>query len=92
LIEELPTFPNPDLEETVMVRAEISAGGDARIEFQMPLRGIQADRLLERVESVPVDQEEMVYRQLAVSLFAGASAVEGNIDRSPDAIAPRMVP
>jgi len=84
LIEGLPTFPNPDLEETVMVRAEISAGGDARIEFQMPLRGIQADRLLERVESVPVDQEEMVYRQLAVSLFAGASAVEGNIDRSPD--------
>ena len=84
LIEDLPTFPNPDLEETVKVRAEISAEGDARIEFQMPLRGAQADRLLERVESVPVDQEEMVYRQLAVSLFAGASAVEGNIDRSPD--------
>ena len=84
LIEELPTFPNPDLEETVKVRAEISAEGDARIEFQMPVRGAQADRLLERVEGVPVDQEGMFYRQLAVSLFAGASAVEGNIDRSPD--------
>jgi hypothetical protein len=84
LLENLPTFPNPDLEETVKVRAEISAGGDARIEFRMPLRGAQADRLLERVESVPVDQEEMVYRQLAVSLFAGASAVEGDIARSPD--------
>ena len=50
----------------------------------MPLRGAQADRLLERVEGVPVDQEGMFYRQLAVSLFAGASAVEGNIDRNPD--------
>jgi len=84
LMEELPAFPNPDLEETVTVHAEISAEGDARIAFRMPLRGVQADRLLERVESVPVDQEGMIYRQLAVSLFAGASAVEGNIERSPD--------
>ncbi len=90
LIEELPTFPNPDLEETVTVRAEISAEGDARIEFRMPLRGAQADRLLERVESVPVDQVGMIYRQLAVNLFAGASAVEGNIDRSPDGAVIRL--
>jgi len=83
-IRKMPTFANPDLVETVTMRAEISPGGDARIDFRMPLRGPQADRLLERIESVPVDQVAMVYRQLAASLFAGAADVEGTVDRTPD--------
>lgn len=82
LLDELPSFPNPDLEEAVMVRAEVDDDGDARIEFNMAIRGGQAEQLLERVESVPVDQVGMVYRQMAVSLFPGANEVEGEIERT----------
>jgi hypothetical protein len=84
LLAELPTFANPDLEEEVSVRAEVAANGDARINFRMPLRGAQAERLLERVESVPEDRVAMVYRQMAVTLFPGADLVEGEIDRGAD--------
>ena len=82
VLEELPSYPNPDLEEKVMVRAEVAEDGHARIAFHMPLRGGQADQLLERVESVPVDQVGLVYRQMAVSLFPGADLVEGDIERT----------
>ncbi len=82
LLGELPSFPNPDLEEAVMVRAEVGEDGDARIEFNMPIRGGRAEQLLERVESVPEDQVGMVYRQMAVSLFPGANEVEGEIERT----------
>jgi hypothetical protein len=82
VLDELPSFPNPDLEEAVMVRAEVAESGHAKIAFNMPIRGGQAEQLLERVESVPVDQVGMVYRQMAVSLFPGANNVEGDIERT----------
>jgi hypothetical protein len=48
----------------------------------MPLRGGQAGRFLERIESVPQDQVDMVYRQMALSLFPGADAVDGEIEKT----------
>jgi hypothetical protein len=83
-IETLPSFPNPDLVEELSARAIVDPEGTARIAFTMPLRGGQAGRLLERVESVPQDQVEMVYRQMALAIFPGADAVQGAISRSED--------
>ncbi len=81
LIDRLPTFANPDLVEEVTVKAVVSPSGDARITFRLPLRGGQAEQLLERVDSVPSDQIAMIYRQMAVSLFPGADEVSGEIER-----------
>jgi len=83
-IETLPTFPNPDLVDEIAVRATIDADGGAHIQFTMPLRGGQASRLLERVESVPEDQVGMVYRQMALSMFSGADTVDGEIEKTED--------
>ena len=81
LLAELPSFPNPDLVETATVRAVISPQGDARLAFKMPLRGAQAEALLERVSTVPEDRVAMVYRQMAVSIFPGADEVVGGVER-----------
>jgi hypothetical protein len=83
-IETLPHFPNPDLIDELAVRATVDADGGAKILFTMPLRGAQAAGLLERVESVPEDQVDMVYRQMALSMFAGADAVEGEVEKTED--------
>jgi hypothetical protein len=90
LLDELPSFPNPDLEEAVTVRAEVATDGRASIVFDMPIRGGQAEQLLERVESVPVDQVGMVYRQMGVSLFPGADNVEGEIERTDSGAVVRL--
>jgi hypothetical protein len=84
LIDRLPTFANPDLVEEVTVKAVVSASGDARITFRLPLRGGQAEQLLQRVDSVPPDQVAMIYRQMAASLFPGANEVSGEIERGDD--------
>jgi len=89
-IETLPTFPNPDLIDELAVRATIDAGGGAQIVFTMPLRGGQAARLLERVESVPEDQVGMVYRQMALSMFSGADTVEGELEKTEDGATIRL--
>ena len=81
LLAKLPTFPNPDLEEAVTVRAKVAESGDARVSFHMPLRGTQAENLIKSVETVPEDQVAIVYRQMAASLFPGADDVEGGIER-----------
>ncbi len=83
-IEKLPTFSNPDLVDEFAVRATVDADGGAHIAFTMPLRGGQAARLLERVESVPEDQVGMVYRQMALSMFSGADTVDGEIEKTED--------
>ena len=82
LLETLPSFPNPELQESLTLRARVSSNGDAMVNFRMPLRSGQATRLLERIESVPNDQVAMVYRQLASNLFPGADDVSGEIERS----------
>lgn len=82
LLDRLPRFDNPDLVEEVSVRAEVAASGDARIRFRMPLRGGQAEDLVQRVESVPDEQAGMIYRQMAASLFPGADEVRGAVERT----------
>ncbi len=81
-IEKLPSFPNPDLVEELTVRAVVDPQGVARIAFTMPLRGGQAGRLMERLESVPQDQVGMVYRQMALAIFPGTDAVAGTLERN----------
>jgi tetratricopeptide (TPR) repeat protein len=79
-IEEIPAFPNPDLVEEITVRAVVDSTGGAQIAFVMPLRGGQAARLRDMMESVPEDQVRMLYRQMATSLFTGADTVDGTIE------------
>ncbi|MFV2071636.1 MAG: hypothetical protein ACC742_03175 [Thermoanaerobaculales bacterium] len=86
LLAELPSFPNPDLVDTIAVRAEISPQGDARLVFRTPLRGAQAEALLEQVSTVPEDRVSMVYRQMAVSIFPGADEVEGSVERVDEGV------
>jgi hypothetical protein len=89
-IETLPHFSNPDLVDELAVRATVDADGRAKIAFTMPLRGGQAARLLERVESVPEDQVDMVYRQMALSMFSGANTVKGEIEKTEDGATIRL--
>lgn len=84
LIDQLPSFANPNLVEEVSVKAVVSVSGDARITFRLPLRGGQAEQLQQRVDSVPSNQIAMIYRQMAVSLFPGADQVSGEILRGAD--------
>jgi hypothetical protein len=81
-IESLPTFPNPELVDEMAARAIVDVDGAARIVFTTRVRGIQAGRLLERVESIPQDQVAMVYRQMALALFPGADTVDGAIEET----------
>ena len=64
-MERLPGFENPDLVEEMTVRAQVAASGDARVSFEMPLRGGQLEQLSQRVEGVPDDQAAVIYRQVA---------------------------
>jgi hypothetical protein len=81
-IETLPTFPNPDLVDELTARAVVDADGGARIAFTTLVRGGQAGRLLERLESIPQDQVGMVYRQMALAIFPGAEKVDGKVERT----------
>ena len=89
-IETLPTFPNPDLVDEIAARAEVDADGNAHILFSTLVLGAQAGRLLERVESIPRDQVAMVYRQMALALFPGADAVDGEIEKTDSGAAVRL--
>jgi hypothetical protein len=81
LLPELPSFANPDLEERLTLHARVLDSGTALMEFEMPMRGAQAERLLQQVRSVPEERVPMVYRQLAASLFPAAEDVEGELNR-----------
>jgi hypothetical protein len=85
-LEELPVFPNPELEERMALRARIDALGNARLEVSMRLVGARGEQILDRVSSVPQERIAMVYRQLAVSLFPACEEVEGEIGREGGAV------
>jgi len=89
-IETLPTFPNPDLVDEIAARAVVNVDGDAQVEFTTLVRGAQAGRLLERVESVPQDQVAMVYRQMALAVFPGADTVDGEIESTESGATVRL--
>ncbi len=81
LLEELPTFANPDLEERVTVRAAVDVSGSGRVTVELPIRGVQAERVLEQVRSVPTDRLPMLYQQMAANFVPTAFDVEGRLDK-----------
>jgi len=81
IIEELPTFENPDLEEEMKVVAVVEETGDAQLEVTLLIRGPQAERVIEQIRSVPTERVPMVYQQMAANFVPSASDVDGRIDR-----------
>lgn len=79
LMTELPEFDNPEFRQRVRVQATLSASGDARVVFDMPLTGEEGARLVEHVNSVPADRVAQSYQQMADNLFPGATQVEGSV-------------
>ncbi|RLE25791.1 MAG: hypothetical protein DRJ65_06950 [Acidobacteria bacterium] len=79
LLSELPTFPNPHLEEHTALEAVINADGGAEVVFTMWLQDAQATRFSENLRSVPSDRRDMVFSRLASGLFPGAENVRGEV-------------
>lgn len=84
LLDGLPEFDSRELEQRIFMVASVQASGDAKVAFEMELEGPDAEQLLERVKAAPADRVQMVYQQMANSLFPGASQVAGAIERAPD--------
>jgi hypothetical protein len=81
ILAELPTFANPDLEEKVSVEAVVEATGDAQLTVRLPIRGPQAERVIEQIRSVPTERVPLVYQQMAANFVPSAADVNGRIDR-----------
>ncbi len=86
ILDELPAFPNPDLEEEMKAVAVLEETGDGRITVTLHIRGPQAERVVEQIRSVPKERVSMVYEQMAASFIPSASDVAGRIDRVADGI------
>jgi len=86
ILDELPTFANPELEEEMMVSAEVDGTGDARLSVTLPITGPQAERVMEQIRSVPTERIPMVYQQMASNFVPSASEVTGRIDRISNGI------
>lgn len=81
ILEELPVFANPDLEEEMMVVAVVEPSGDARLTVTITIRGPQAERVVEQIRSVPTERVPLVYQQMAANFVPSAADVTGKIDR-----------
>jgi len=86
LLETLPSFPNPDLEQRTTVKARIDGVGNAEIHFEMPVRGRDAEGLRARVEGVSEESARLAFERIAGSLFPGASDVEGRLSSTEDGV------
>ncbi len=86
ILEALPVFENPDLEEEMKVVAVVEPTGDARLTVTIAIRGPQAERVVEQIRSVPTERVPMVYQQMAANFVPSASDVTGEIDRVADGI------
>jgi len=82
LLEVLPSFPNPELEQRTTVIAAVDAEGNATLHFEMPVRGRDAEGLRSRVEGVSEESARLAYQRIAGSLFPGASDVEGRLEQA----------
>jgi uncharacterized protein HemY len=82
LLDRLPEFANPDLEERVRLVANVDEAGRADLEFDMELRGPQAERMLTQVREIPPDRIDQLWSQMASNLFPGAGSVRGRVDRT----------
>jgi hypothetical protein len=90
LLDRIPEFDNPELEQHIRVVAELAPSGDAELSFEMELSGPEAEQVFERVGSVPADRVNMVYLQMAGNLFPGASEVMGEVQRRDDGALVRL--
>lgn len=86
LLEQLPTFANPDLEEKLKVVAVVESSGDARITVTLSIRGPQAERVVEQIRSVPTERVPLVYQQMAANFVPSATDVRGRFDRQEGGI------
>ncbi len=91
LLSELPTFPNPNLQEHTVLEATIDAEGDAEIVFTMWLRDAQATRFAENLRSVPQDRVDTVFGRLAAGLFPGAENVRGEVQHHDQRLEVRFI-
>ncbi|NOZ93679.1 MAG: DUF3857 domain-containing protein [Acidobacteria bacterium] len=83
-LKKTPSFPNPELEERVALKARILASGDAEVAYDMTLHGRQAKRLEDMIGGVPKDRLPVVYQQIAANIFSGADNVSGAVERQDD--------
>ncbi len=79
ILDELPSFPNPQLEQRVSVTAVVEGDGDAALHVEMELAGGEAERLQEQVASVSKERVSMAFEQMAGNLFPGAEEVQGKL-------------
>lgn len=86
LLERLPSFANPDLEERIAVDAAVEPSGDGQVTVRLPVRGPQAERLREQIRSVPTDRAALLYQQMAASFVPTALDVDGSVTRVDDGV------
>ncbi len=90
LLERLPGFANPELEQRVAVSAVVDVAGDAAVVFEMALRGSEAERMRQRIEGVPDEKVQQAYQQMAANLFPGATRVRGSLISQPEGATTRL--
>lgn len=78
LLSELPTFENPQLEEHSTLEAVLSPNGTAELTFTMRLRDAEATRFIENLNTVPIDQRDVVFSRMALGIFPGAQDIRGS--------------
>jgi hypothetical protein len=84
LLEQLPSFENPELEQRIVVSAEVDASGDAHIDVEVAMRGGEAEEILQLVEGVPAERTDLVLQRMALNLFPGAANVRGSVSPTSD--------
>lgn len=84
ILEKLPEFPNPMLEDRSEIHARVAEDGSARIDFNSWVTPPSADDLKTKLDSVPPERMGAVFQRLAARYFPGASSVEGSYHRLED--------
>lgn len=81
ILDRLPSFPNPELEQRVAVTAALDAAGNASLAVEMALAGGEAERLEQQIGSVSKERVGMAFDRMAGSLFPGAEQVHGKLEK-----------
>ncbi len=84
LLDHLPRFPNPELEEPLRLSGSVAGDGGARLTLRMRMRGASGERLQQMVQGVTDDRAAAVYAHLAGSIFPGAEQVHGSLETQED--------
>ncbi len=91
ILPELPSFPNPSLQEHTVLEATIDADGNADVIFTMWLRDAQATRFSENLRSVPQDRVDTVFGRIAAGMFPGAENVRGDVQQKDERLEVRFI-